>query len=116
VIQALKKGPEGYFDARFGERSGAVRAKIAGYMAGCPAVAALGSRRVPKPGERELDMPTLRSDGVFVWSDAGMDVFRDGKIDLDPRFVAHVIRTKVPPTSVTNEQVEEALAALRQAG
>ena len=102
----VTRGPDGYLTEEFGEREEEVRAAVADYMSESPIVLSSPSTRIPRGNDRERGV-IFRSDGAWLWTQAGAEALRDGTIDVESDFVSHIMKTKTPPQRLSEDQLAE---------
>jgi hypothetical protein len=115
-MREVKRGNEGSLKEAYGERSAAVRKAIAGYMAHAPLIFATPSAPQSSDESGTDHQSGMRSDGEWVWSSAGTRMFEDGRIDIEPEFVVHVIERRTPPEELSERQLEDAIKYLLESG
>jgi hypothetical protein len=95
--------------SRYGEGAPEVRLRVADYMEQSPVVVSAPSVRI---SDGPPSATVIRSDGEWVWSQQGAGAFREGSVELDETFIAHVLAQAGRRTSLTDEELATAQALL----
>lgn len=114
MAKILSRADEGTMNREFGDRSEKIRTRVSAYMGGCPVILGTPSTNVG-PGSSPAGGVSFRSDGKWIWSDAGGKAFANGRVDLDIDFVRHVLSAGDPPQELSEEVADEVLSTITQA-